>query len=147
MLQGINKATATTVVGEQQVWRWRRSYEEQASPLQRTDPNHPVNDPKYADVDPQLLPGVENLAHTRLRVAAFWQEQIAPRISRGERVLISAHGNTLRALLMELANMSVVQVESFEIPTAMPIVYRFNSAAQPLDWFYLEAELPTAGWA
>lgn len=137
LLQGIDKAAATAVVGEQQVWRWRRSYEEQASPLLRTDPAHPVHDPKYADVDPALLPGVENLAQTRTRVAAFWQEHIVPCIQRGERVLLSAHGNTLRALLMELANLSVTEVESFEIPTATPIVYNFARDGTPLEWHYL----------
>lgn len=140
MLQGIDKAAATMEVGEKQVWRWRRSYEEQASPLLRTDPAHPVHDPKYADIDPDLLPNVENLAQTRVRVTAFWREHIVLRIQRGEHVLISAHGNTLRALLMELANMSVAEVESFEIPTATPILYNFDRDGTPLDWHYLVNE-------
>lgn len=144
MLQGANKATATAVMGEQQVWRWRRSYEEQASPLRRTDPNHPVNDPKYADIDPSVLPGVETLAQTRIRVATFWQEQIVTHIQRGKRVLISAHGNTLRALLMELANMSVAEVESFEIPTATPIVFNYEDNAMPLEWHYLDSSSEVA---
>ena len=108
-----------------------------ATPLLPTDPKHPVNDPKYADVDPRLLPGVENLAQTRARVTAFWQETIVPRIRHGERVLISAHGNTLRALLMQLAGMSVAEVESFDIPTATPIVYNVDRAGKPLEWHYL----------
>jgi 2,3-bisphosphoglycerate-dependent phosphoglycerate mutase len=136
-LQGINKAKAATEVGEHQVWRWRRGYEDQATPLLHNQPEHPVNDPRYADVDPRRLPGVENLAQTRARVMVFWQEQLVPRIQRGERVLISAHGNTLRALLMDLADMSVEQVESFEIPTATPILYRFDANGQPVDWNYL----------
>ncbi|MBI1424711.1 MAG: 2,3-bisphosphoglycerate-dependent phosphoglycerate mutase [Gammaproteobacteria bacterium] len=139
-LQGLNKADMTAQVGEQQVWRWRRSYEEQATPLLRTDPTHPANNPKYADVDPALLPGVENLAQTRARVAAFWQDQIVPRLVKGERILISGHGNTLRALLMELAGMSVAEVESFEIPTATPILYEFDHHARPLEWRYLMRE-------
>jgi 2,3-bisphosphoglycerate-dependent phosphoglycerate mutase len=139
-LQGIDKVAATALVGEQQVWRWRRSYEEQASPLLHTDPTHPANDPKYADIAAALLPSVENLAQTRVRVSAFWQEQIVPHIRKGERVLISAHGNSLRALLMELAGMSVAQVESFEIPTATPIVFDFEHNARPLSWCYLESE-------
>jgi 2,3-bisphosphoglycerate-dependent phosphoglycerate mutase len=139
ILQGVDKAQAAREVGEQQVWRWRRGYIDRAASLSPTDPGHPANDPVYADVEPRLLPGVESLAATRTRVASFWQERIAPRIRRGERLLISAHGNTLRALLMELADMSVEQVEAFEIPTATPIVYRFSREGRPLDWRYLQA--------
>jgi 2,3-bisphosphoglycerate-dependent phosphoglycerate mutase len=137
-LQGLNKAEAMEQVGEHQVWRWRRGYEDRARPLPQTDPGHPVNDPMYAEIDPQLLPGVENLARTRVRVMSIWMDQIVPRIQKRERIIISAHGNTLRALLMELAGMSVEQVESFEIPTATPILYRFDRNAQPLDWRYLD---------
>ena len=140
VLQGINKAKATALAGEQQVRRWRRGYEDSAAPLLSTDPDHPVNDPMYADIDSKLLPGVENLVQTRVRVMSFWNEQIVPRIQTGERILISAHGNTLRALLMELADMSVEQVESFEIPTATPILYRFNRNGRPLGWRYVNTD-------
>ena len=139
-LQGVNKNEAAAEVGEHQVWRWRRGYADKAEPLLRTDPTHPVNNPLYADVEPHLLPGVENLAQTRARVTAFWQEQIMPRIQQDERVLVSAHGNTLRALLMELDGMSVEQVESFEIPTATPIEYRFDAKGEPLGWQYLDVK-------
>lgn len=138
ILQGVNKREAAERVGEQQVWRWRRGYDDKAFALHESDPEHPRNDPLYADVDPQLLPGVESLADTRQRVVAFWQEQIQPRVERGERVLISAHGNTLRALFMELDRMTIAQVESFEIPTGIPIVYRFEKTGRALDWSYLQ---------
>jgi 2,3-bisphosphoglycerate-dependent phosphoglycerate mutase len=138
MLQGIDKAAATVQVGEQQVWSWRRSYTERAEPLPRTHADHPSNSPMYAEVEPHRLPGVESLADTRARVVPFWREQVVPRIQHGERVLISAHGNTLRALLMELANMTVDEVEGFEIPTATPILYRFDDSGEPLDWRYLD---------
>jgi len=137
-LQGVNKDEAIDEVGEQQVWRWRRGYKDRAMRLLHIDPSHPANDPDYAGIDPQLLPGVENLAQTRVRVMTFWNEQIVPRILKGERILISAHGNTLRALLMELADMSIEEVEGFEIPTATPILYRFDRDGQPLDWRYLD---------
>lgn len=137
VLQGVNKAEAAAEVGEQQVWRWRRGYEDRATPLLRSDPQHPGNDPRYADVDPRQLPGAENLAQTRARALALWNERVVPHIRRGHRILISAHGNTLRALLMELAGMSVAEVESFEIHTATPILYRFDGHGQPLDWRYL----------
>jgi 2,3-bisphosphoglycerate-dependent phosphoglycerate mutase len=144
ILQGVDKAEAARQAGEHQVWRWRRGYQDRATPILRTDPAHPVNDPMYADVESQLLPGAENLAQTQKRVTAFWHEQIVPRIQKGEHVLISAHGNTFRALLMELAGMSVEQVESFEIPTATPILYRFDRDARPTDWCYLDACSETA---
>ena len=143
-LQGVDKAAAAAQVGEQQVWRWRRGYHDKAAPLSRRDTSHPIHDRRYADVHPRLLPDVENLAQTRERVRDFWSEQIAPRLRLGERVLISAHGNTLRALLMELAGMSIAEVESFEIPTATPIVYEFDRQATPLDWNYLDTNLQTS---
>jgi 2,3-bisphosphoglycerate-dependent phosphoglycerate mutase len=142
-LQGINKADATAQAGEHQVWRWRRSYKERATPLLRHEPNHPANDPLYHDIDRHLLPGAENLAQTRARVMDFWHEQITPHIQRGERVLVSAHGNTLRALLMDLASMSVEEVESFEIPTATPILCRFTTQGELLDWDYLDYDRNT----
>lgn len=138
-LQGVDKTQAAAEVGEHQVWRWRRGYEDRATPLLRSDPRHPCNDPMYADVTPHQLPGAENLAQTRERVALFWDEQIVPSIRKGERVLISAHGNTLRALLMDLAGMSIEEVEGFEIPTATPILYSFDSSGTPLDWRYLNS--------
>ena len=137
LLQGVNKAEKAKEVGEQQVWRWRRGYKDKAEPLSRTDPTHPVNDPLYHDIDPALLPDVENLAETRYRVMQFWQERVAPYIRLGERILISSHGNTLRALIMGLADLSVEQVESFEIPTGEPIIYTFTRAAESIGWRYL----------
>jgi 2,3-bisphosphoglycerate-dependent phosphoglycerate mutase len=143
-LQGINKAEAIAQVGEHQVWRWRRGYKDRAAPLLRTHPDHPANDPLYADIAPQQLPNVENLAHTRARVMAFWMDKIVPHILQGERVLISAHGNTLRALLMDLAGMSNEAVEALEIPTARPIQYDFDCHGHALEWRYLETNTELA---
>ncbi|MCG6970973.1 MAG: 2,3-bisphosphoglycerate-dependent phosphoglycerate mutase [Gammaproteobacteria bacterium] len=140
LLQGLNKAQAAAEAGEAQVWRWRRGYVDKGQPLPRTDLSHAIHNPLYQDVDPASLPDVENLAETRTRVMAFWREQIAPRIQSGQRLLVSAHGNTLRALLMDLAGMSIDDVEAFEIPTATPIVYTFNRDAQPLAWRYLTTQ-------
>jgi len=138
MLQGVNKAEKAKEVGEQQVWRWRRGYLDKAEPLPRNDQTHPVNDPLYHDIDPALLPDVENLSETRARVMQFWQQRIEPLIRLREHVLISSHGNTLRALIMGLANLSAKQVESFEIPTGKPIIYTFNQKGEALNWHYLE---------
>jgi 2,3-bisphosphoglycerate-dependent phosphoglycerate mutase len=136
-LQGLDKTEATARVGEQQVWRWRRGYTDRAAPIVVTDPGHPCNDPAYADVDPARLPSVENLAETRERVVEFWEDTVIPRVRAGDRLLISAHGNTLRALIMALSGMSVDAVEAFEIPTATPIVYTLTPSGRALNWQYL----------
>ena len=136
-LQGLDKGEAMARHGEQQVWRWRRGYQDRAGALTHEDPRHSCHDPLCHDIDPARLPDVENLAETRARVMRYWDEDIVPRIRRGERLLISAHGNTLRALIMALANMRVEEVERFEIPTAMPIVYHFDRNGSPLEWHYL----------
>jgi 2,3-bisphosphoglycerate-dependent phosphoglycerate mutase len=138
-LQGMDKAQMTAQVGEAQVWRWRRGYEDMPPALASVDPRHPFNDPAYADVPRAALHGSENLVMTRQRVMDFWQERMMPHIHRGERVIVSAHGNTLRALLMALSDMTVAEVESFEIPTATPILYRFARTGRPLGWRYLDA--------
>jgi 2,3-bisphosphoglycerate-dependent phosphoglycerate mutase len=143
-LQGKDKAEMIARMGEQQVWRWRRGYEDRADPLSKTDARHPIHDGRYVAIDPQVLPDVENLAETRLRIMAFWQEQVQPRMLRGKRILLSAHGNSLRALLMGLGDMSVAEVEAFEIPTATPIVYEFDQKGRPLQWNYLDVGVESA---
>lgn len=139
-LQGLDKGEATASHGEEQIWRWRRGYHDRAGALSREDERHSCHDMLCHDIDPAHLPDVENLAETRARVMRYWNEEIAPRIRRGERLLISAHGNTLRALIMALSNMRVEEVERFEIPTAMPIVYHFDRNGSPLDWYYLDGQ-------
>lgn len=136
-LQGLNKTGMARRVGEEQVNRWRRGYLDLPPPLALTDPKHPANDLQYADVPQALLPSLENLDQTRRRVTAFWNQAVTLRLKQGQRLLVSAHGNTLRALIMALENMPVAEVEKFEIPTATPIVYRFNREGAPLDWHYL----------
>lgn len=136
-LQGLDKLNAIETAGTDQVWRWRRGYLDRAEPLSLGHPMHPANDERYADVDYRVLPAAENLAETRSRVAQFWREKIQPQIRRGKRILISAHGNTLRALIMELSDMDAAQVEGFEVPTATPILYNFTAHGKPLHWHYL----------
>lgn len=139
-LQGLDKGQMTRQAGAEQVQRWRRGYLDLPPPLPPSEPSHPLNDSRYADINPALLPSQENLDQTRRRVTAFWNQSVTPRIERGERLLISSHGNTLRALIMALAKMSVAEVEQFEIPTATPIVYRFDRKGRPLHWYYLQSE-------
>jgi 2,3-bisphosphoglycerate-dependent phosphoglycerate mutase len=136
-LQGEDKAAMVARVGDHQVWRWRRGYLDQPPALQAGDPRQSRRDPRWADIPAERLPNGETLAQTRERVMQFWQAEIAPRLRAGERLLISSHGNTLRALLMALDGMSIEQVEGFEIPTGVPIVYVFSPQGQPIGWHYL----------
>jgi 2,3-bisphosphoglycerate-dependent phosphoglycerate mutase len=138
-LEGEDKEAVAAAAGLQQVARWRRGYQDQPPALAGDDPRHPTRDPRWRDVDPVRLPAAESLADTRARVTAFWREAAAPRIARGERLLVSSHGNTLRALLMELTGMGVAEVEAFEIPTGRPIRADFARDGRLLDWRYLEA--------
>lgn len=137
-LQGRLKTPEDNNTTPEQIWRWRRSYLDKAAPLLEDDLRHPIHDERYKDVDPQRLPSVENLAETRARVVECWKERIVPEITAGNRVLISSHGNTLRALLMELASMTVEKVESFEIPTGVPIVVQLKSDGSFEEWTYLK---------
>lgn len=136
-LQGLSKQDLREQAGDAQVHRWRRGYHDTAPALADDDPRHPKHDAQYADVPRERLPAVESLADTRTRAVEFWREKIEPALIKGERLLISAHGNTLRALIMALANMSEDEVEQFEIPTGTPIIYRFDAHGQPLSWEYL----------
>lgn len=139
-LQGLNKAETAARVGEPQVWRWRRAYLETPPALADVDPRHPRHDPSWADIARDRLPGTENLAMVRRRVMGFWQSEVQPRLAAGRPILVASHGNTLRALLMALDGMSVAQVESFEIPTGVPILYRFTRDGAPLGWRYLDVD-------
>lgn len=136
-LQGLNKEALLRHVGPEQFYRLRRGYLDLPPPLALTDAQHPVKDPRYADIPRELLPSQENLDQTRRRVTAFWNQAITPRLEQGQRILISAHGSSLRALIMALAKLRVAEVETFEFPTAAPIVYRFDRNGMPLDWHYL----------
>jgi 2,3-bisphosphoglycerate-dependent phosphoglycerate mutase len=124
-LQGADKAAMALEVGEEQVWRWRRGYEDRPPPMSQAQWQQ-----QYRDWGERIpggaLPCSETLAETRARAGSFYRERIRPALARGERILISSHGNTLRALLMELTGMSVTEVESFEIPTATPIELEFG---------------------
>ncbi len=135
-LQGVNKAT----IGAEQLHRLSRGFLELPPPQPLTDPQHPHNDARYADVPAQVLPSMENLDMTRQRVMQFWQEQVVPRLQEGQRLLISSHGDTLRALIMALDKLRVAEVEALEIPSAVPIVYRFDERGVPLGWHYLESK-------
>ena len=143
-LQGRNKQDMIERVGEKQVWRWRRGFLDLPPILSVNDPAHPLSDPRWSDIAAESLPGGESLAMTRARVMDFWQAQIQPQLMSSQTILISSHGNTLRALLMALDGMSVSQVEALEIPTGLPIVYRFSPDGEPRGWEYLSGSSPQA---
>ena len=138
-LQGLNKAETAAKYGEQQVKIWRRSYDIPPPALDRTDSRHPGNDPqkRYADLKPAELPATECLKDTVARFLPLWHETIAPTIKTGKRVLIAAHGNSLRALVMYLDSISEAEIVELNIPTGIPLVYELDANLKPLKHYYL----------
>ena len=137
-LQGLNKKEIAQEVGEEQVFRWRRGYRDKPEALSEDDSRHPRFDEKYNDVSPERLPAAESLADTQARAMQFWEDTAIPAIKQGKTLLISSHGNTLRGLIMALSNMDEKQVEKFEIPTGIPIIYHLHPDGSPDYWEYLE---------
>jgi len=125
-LAGLNKAETAVKYGEDQVLLWRRSYDIRPNAISREGPDWAGHDPRYQGVDPSLLPLTECLADTVERVKPFWEEQIVPLLAQGQRILIAAHGNSLRALIKVLENMSETEIINLNIPTAQPMVLTFN---------------------
>jgi 2,3-bisphosphoglycerate-dependent phosphoglycerate mutase len=136
-LQGLNKAETAARHGEAQVKIWRRSYDIPPPPLTPDDPRHPSRDRRYGDLKPSELPLTESLKDTVARFLPYWHETIAPRIAAGKKVLIAAHGNSLRALVKYLDNVPEDEIVELNIPTGMPLVYLLNDDLQPLQKFYL----------
>jgi 2,3-bisphosphoglycerate-dependent phosphoglycerate mutase len=136
-LQGLNKAEMTAKYGEAQVLAWRRSYATPPPPLDPDDPRHPSHDPRYAEVPAASLPRCESLADTVARFLPSWHDVIAPRVRAGRRVLITAHGNSLRALVKYLDGMSDEEVVGLNIPTGIPLVYDLDDGLRPTAKRYL----------
>jgi 2,3-bisphosphoglycerate-dependent phosphoglycerate mutase len=130
-LQGLNKAQTVEKHGEAQVKIWRRSYDVPPPPLDWEDPRHPRFDPRYADLDPKLLPASESLKDTLARVLPFWEMRIVPELRARKNVLVVAHGNSLRALVKMLDLMSESAIVEFNIPTGIPMVYDLDEQIQP----------------
>lgn len=139
-LQGLNKAEMAAKYGEQQVHIWRRSYDIQPPALERTSPMFPGNDPRYKGMDLNDLPLAECLKDTVARFLPHWHEVIAPAIKSGKRVLIAAHGNSLRALVKYLDNISDEAITGLNIPTGLPLVYELDEHLKPLGSRYLGNE-------
>ena len=136
-LQGLNKAETAAQHGEAQVKVWRRSYDIPPPPLTPDDPRHPSRDRRYAALKPSELPLTESLKDTVARFLPYWHETIAPDIRAGKKVLIAAHGNSLRALVKYLDNVPDQDILELNIPTGIPLVYLLNDDLQPLQKFYL----------
>ena len=136
-LQGLNKSETAAKYGEDQVKIWRRSYDVPPPPLEKTDARYPGKDRRYADLTDGVLPTTECLKDTVIRFLPYWHDVIAPAIKQGKRVLIAAHGNSLRALVKYLDNISDADIVNLNIPTGMPLVYELDSGLNPIKSYYL----------
>ena len=136
-LQGLNKAETAAQHGEAQVKIWRRSYDIPPPPLTPDDPRHAARDPRYAGLDPGDIPLTESLKSTVERFLPYWHDVIAPSIQSGNRVLIAAHGNSLRALVKYLDTVGDDAIVELNIPTGIPLVYELDDQLKPLKHYYL----------
>lgn len=136
-LQGLNKAETATKYGDEQVLVWRRSYNVRPPALTRDDPRYPGKDPRYQALDPSEIPLTECLEDTVARFLPYWHETIAPTIRQGQRVVIAAHGNSLRALVKYLDNVSDEAIVGLNIPTGVPLVYELDVDLKPIKSYYL----------
>ncbi len=136
-LQGLNKAETAERHGEAQVKIWRRSYDTPPPALDPSDECHPRRDPRYRDVPPDQLPLAESLKDTVARFMPYWEQTIAPDVRAGRRVLIAAHGNSLRALVKYLDSISDEEIVGLNIPTGIPLVYELDDDLVPIKHFYL----------
>jgi 2,3-bisphosphoglycerate-dependent phosphoglycerate mutase len=136
-LQGLNKADTVAKHGEAQTKIWRRSFDIPPPPLDPSDDRHPSHDPRYASLPPGDVPSTEALKHTIDRFLPYWEGTIAPAIRQGQRVLITAHGNSLRALVKYLDHVSDTDIVELNIPTGIPLVYELDADLKPLKNYYL----------
>lgn len=136
-LQGLNKAEMAAKYGEEQVLRWRRSYDIRPPALEKTDERSPGNDPRYKDLDNKDIPLTECLKDTVERFLPYWHEVIAPLIRSGKRVIISAHGNSIRALVKYVDDVSDVDIVGLNIPTGIPLIYELDESLKPIKNYYL----------
>ena len=136
-LQGLNKAETAAKYGAEQVHQWRRSFDIAPPALEEDDPRNPANQKQYKGVDPKLLPLHESLKDTIARVVPYYNEVIVPEIKAGKKVLIAAHGNSLRALVKYLDNISDEDIAGLNIPTGVPLVYELDEDLKPIKHYYL----------
>ena len=143
-LQGLNKAETAEKHGEEQVFIWRRSYDIPPPALTADDERYPVNDPRYRNLPKNVIPLTESLKLTIERVLPYWEAEIAPKVKAGRRLVISAHGNSIRALVKHLDGLSDEEITKVEIPHGTPLVYKLDENLKPVDKFYLDGEKKAA---
>jgi 2,3-bisphosphoglycerate-dependent phosphoglycerate mutase len=136
-LQGLNKAETAAKFGDAQVKIWRRSYDTRPPALTEDDPRWPGSDPRYGDLAPEEIPLTECLKDTVARFLPYWHEAIAPAVRSGRQVIVAAHGNSLRALVKYLDNISDDDIQELNIPTGVPLVYELDEQLQLLSHYYL----------
>jgi 2,3-bisphosphoglycerate-dependent phosphoglycerate mutase len=136
-LQGLNKAETAAKFGEDQVKIWRRSYDVPPPKLEKTDPRYPGGDPRYNNLAEGELPVTECLKDTVQRFLPYWQETVVPAIESGHRVLIAAHGNSLRALVKHLDDVSDEEIVDLNIPTGVPLIYELDEKLKPIKHYFL----------
>lgn len=136
-LQGLNKAETAEKFGDEQVLIWRRSYDTPPPALELTDERHPKFDRRYASLTPEQMPATESLKITLDRVLPYWHSTLAPEIKAGRRVMIVAHGNSIRAMVKYLDDMSEADIIALNIPTGLPLVYELDESLKPLKKYYL----------
>ncbi len=136
-LQGLNKAETAAKYGDEQVKIWRRSYDVPPPALEKNDARYPGNEPRYGQLDAQAMPLTECLKDTVVRFLPYWVDTIAPQVKAGKKVLIAAHGNSLRALVKYLDNVSDEEIVNLNIPTGVPLVYELDEHLRPIRHYYL----------
>jgi len=136
-LQGLNKAETAAKYGDEQVMVWRRSFADPPPALEPADPRHPSHDRRYRDLAPEELPLTESLKDTIVRFLPYWHRAIVPDVKAGDRVLIAAHGNSLRALVKHLDGTSDEDIVNLNIPTGIPLVYELDDKLKPIRHYYL----------
>jgi 2,3-bisphosphoglycerate-dependent phosphoglycerate mutase len=136
-LQGLNKAETAEKYGQEQVKIWRRSYSVPPPPLDWDDPRHPHFEPRYAGLTKEQLPACESLEITLARVMPYWNSRIVPLLKSGQRVLVAAHGNSLRAMVKHLDHISEEEIVELNIPTGIPLVYELDDDLRPIRHYYL----------
>ncbi len=137
-LQGLNKAETAALHGEAQVKIWRRSYDTPPPLMESSNPQHPTHDIRYQDVAPADLPSGESLKQTVARVLPLWKSNIAKDILAGKKVLIAAHGNSIRALIQYLENVSAADILEINVPTGVPLIYELDGELNVVKKYYLE---------
>ena len=136
-LQGLNKPETAQKFGEDQVFIWRRSFDIPPPPLEKLDERYPGIDPKYKGLKPEDIPVTECLKDTIIRVMPYWNSEIVHAIKAGKKILVAAHGNSLRALVKHLDNISEEKIPHLNIPTGFPLVYELDEELKPIKHYYL----------